>query len=221
MKKVTPEQAVKPKFLLCLALMLSNAGVNCNAAIIYPKAPDSGREIVATNVAPILQHDARFFDGLKMEDLTVAEPYREYYVIDLRNLVAGHLLAGTETRSWRYLLMHGTNATGAATLIADAQGALKYNDVQRPFFPNAPLDALRAAEKLPQIKGQDYEVRGLGIAPLNFTAIWLHGKSDDVIIPLPPTFGRFNENQSYSESQIIKVLKKDAEAVIQHPNLLR
>jgi hypothetical protein len=209
---------MKNKLLLGLALVLSG---NCGAAIIYPKAPDGGQEIVATNVAPILQHDARFFDGLKMEDLTVAEPYREYYVVDLRNLVAGHLLSGTETHSWRYLLMHGTNAIGAATLIDDARGALKYNDVQRPFFPNAPPDALRTAEKLPQIKKQDYEVRSLGIAPLNFTAVWLHGKSDDIIIPLPPTFGRFDDYQPYSESQIIKVLKNDAANVMKQPNLPR
>lgn len=209
---------MKSKLLLGLALVMSGI---CSAAIVYPKTPDNGREIIITNVAPILQHDTRFFDGLKMEDLTVAEPYRQYYVVSLTNLVAGHLLAGTETRTWRYPLMHGTNAIGAATLIDDAHGALKYNSIQRPIFPNAPLDALRAVEKLPRIKKQDYEVRGLGIAPLNFTAIWLHGKSDDIIIPLPPTFGRLKENQPYSESQIVKVLKKDAEDVIKHPNLLR
>jgi hypothetical protein len=205
---------MNPNLILCLALVLSG---NCDAAIVYPKAPDGGQEIVGTNVAPILQHDARFFDGLKMEDLTVAEPYREYYVIDLRNLVAGHLLSGTETHSWRYLLMHGTNAIGAATLIDNARGALKYNDVQRPFFPNAPPDVLRTAEKLPQIKKQDYEVRSLGIAPLNFTAVWLHGKSDDIIIPLPPTFGRWNAYQPYSESQMIKLLKPEAKKRLKNP----
>jgi hypothetical protein len=209
---------MKSRFILGLGLVLCG---NCGAAIIYPKAPDGGRDTVATNVAPGLQYDAGFFHGLKMRDLTVAKPYREYYVVDLRHLVAGNLLRGTETHSWRYLLMHGTNAVGAATLTDAPQGALKYNDVQRPFFPNAPLDALCAAEKLPQIKKQDYEVRSLGIASLNFMAVWLHGQSDDIIIPLPPTFGRFNENQAYSESQVIKVLRKDAQDVIKHPNLLR
>ncbi len=209
---------MKSKLILGLGLVLCG---NCGAAINYPRAPDGGPYTVATNVTPILQHDPDFFDGLKMQGLTVGKPYREYYVVDLTNLVAGHLLRGTETHSWRYLLMHGTNAIGAATLIEAPQGALKYNDVQRPFFPNAPLDALCAAEKLPQIKKQDYEVRSLGIAPLNFTAIWLHGRSDDILIPLPPTFGRFKENQPYSVTQVIKVLRMDAQDVIKRPNLLR
>ncbi|MGB8367968.1 MAG: hypothetical protein ACLPYZ_16070 [Limisphaerales bacterium] len=211
---------MKPKLILCLALLLDG---HCRAAIIYPKAPDGGREIVVTNVGPILGHDTRFFNGLKMEDLTVAEPYREYYVTNLAMLSSGHMLSATTSRSWRYMLMHGTNAVGAATLIYGGTNgsALKYNDVQRPYFPDAPLDALRAAEKLPQTKKQDYEVRALNIAPLNFKAVWLHGESDDIIIPLPPTFGRFNEYQPYSEAEIIRVLKKDAEDVIKHPNLLR
>ena len=211
---------MKPKLFLCLALVLNGY---CRAAIVFPKAPDGGREIVVTNVGPILARDTRLFDGLKMEDLTMAEPYREYYVTNLAMLASGHMLSATASRSWRYLLMHGTDAVGAATLIYGGTngGALEYNDVQRPFFPDAPLEALRAAEKLPQTKKQNYEVRALNIAPLNFMAVWLHGESGDIIIPLPSTFGRFNEYEPYSEAEIVKVLKKDAGDVIKHPNLLR
>jgi hypothetical protein len=178
---------------------------------------------VITNVGPIFGRDARLFNGLKMENLTVGEPYREYYVTNLAMLASGHMLSATASRSWRYMLMHGTNAVGAATLVSGGTNgsALTYNDVQQPFFPDAPPEALRAAEKLPQTKKQDYEVRALNIAPLNFMSVWLHGESDDIIIPLPPTFGRFNENQPYSEAEIIKVLKTDAEDVIKHPNLPR
>jgi hypothetical protein len=212
-------KTMKPKIILCLALVL---GGHSHAAIINPKALDGGREMVYTNVAPILRHDPRFFEGLKIEDLTIAEPHREYFV-GLTNLASGHMLSAATSRSWRYLLMHGTNAVGAATLIADGKNgnALKFNDLQHPFFPNATLEALRAAGKLPQTKKQDYELRYLGIPALNFVAVWLHGESDNILIPLPPTFGRFNDYQPYSESQIIKVLKKDADNVMKQPNLLR
>ena len=215
-----PVKIMKPILLLTLSLLLDG---HCRAAVIYPKAPDGGREIVVTNVGPILGHDTRFFDGLKMEDLTVAEPYREYNVTNLAMLASGHMLSATTSRSWRYMLLHGTNAVGAATLIYGGTNgdALEYNDVQRPFLPDAALEALRAAGKLQQTKKQDYEVRALNIAPLNFMAVWLHGKSDDIIIPLPSTFGRFNEYEPYSEAKIVKVLKKDAGDVIKHPNLLR
>jgi hypothetical protein len=204
-------------FVLLLAVVSLCAAQEKSPGIVYPKAPDGGREIVIENTGRILRNDPRFF-----EDLTIAEPHREYFV-GLTNLASGHMLSAATSRSWRYLLMHGTNAVGAATLIADGKNgnALKFNDLQHPFFPNATLEALRAAEKLPQIKKQDYELRYLGIPAVNFVAVWLHAESDDIIIPLPPTFGRFNDYQPYSESQIIKVLKRDADAVMKQPNLLR
>jgi hypothetical protein len=219
MKKVMLEQTMKSNLLLGLALVLSG---NCFAAIIYPKAPDGGRQIVIENVGQILHAYSDTFGSLRMEDLTIAEPHREYYVTNLENLASGHLLSGTASRSWRYLLVPGTNnAVGAATLIDDGNNAWKFNDLQQPFSPDAILEAVRRAEQLPQIKKQDYELRHLSIAPLNFVAVWLHAKSDDIIIPLPPTFGRFNDYQPYSESQILKVLKKDAANVMKQPNLLR
>jgi hypothetical protein len=210
---------MKPKLILCLALVLSG---NCYAAIIYPKAPDGGRQIVIENVGQILHAHPDTFGSLRMEDLTIAEPHREYYVTNLVNLTSGRLLSAATSRSWRYLLVRGTNnAVGAATLIDDGKNAWKFNDLQQPFFPDAILEAVRRAEQLPQIKKQDYELRYLSIAALNFVAVWLHAKSDDIIIPLPPTFGRFNDYQPYSESQIVKVLKKDAANVTKQPNLLR
>jgi hypothetical protein len=43
-----------------------------------------------------------------------------------------------------------------------------------------------------------------------FRAVWLHGKSDDIIIPLGATFGRWNAMQPYSESEMLKLLQPDA-----------
>jgi hypothetical protein len=209
-------------FVLLLVGVSLCAAQEKTPGIAYPKVPDGGRQMVIENVGRELRAHPDTLGGLRIEDLTVGEPHREYFV-GLTNLASGHMLSAAASRSWRYLLMHGTNAVGAATLIADGKdgNALKFNDLQHPFFPNATLEALRAAGKLPQTKKQDYELRYLGIPALNFVAVWLHGESDDILIPLPPTFGRFNDYQPYSESQIIKVLKKDAANVMKQPNLLR
>ena len=122
-----------------------------------------------------------------------------------------------------YLFIHGTNAVGAAGLIADEKTgkALKSNGLYQTDCSNETLEALRIAEQLPQIKKQDYEFRRLDSPPLSFVAVWLHGKSDDIIIPLPNTFGRWNAYQPYSESQMIKLLKPEAKKVLKQPNLLR
>ena len=78
-------------------------------------------------------------------------------------------------------------------------------------------EALQIAEQLPQVKKQDYEPRFLDSAPILFVAVWLHGKSDDIIIPLPPTFGRWNAYQPYSESEMIKLLEPEAKKKFKEP----
>ena len=60
---------MKTKFILGLALVLSGYG---RAAIVHPKAPDGGREIISAQVFPKLQRSPGFPGGLRVEDLTVA-----------------------------------------------------------------------------------------------------------------------------------------------------
>jgi hypothetical protein len=201
---------VKPRLILSLALVL---GGNCHAAIVYPKAPDGGRQMVYDNAAQIRQTDPRCLGGYRLEELTIADPYRDYGV-GLKDLTSGQLLSGAKSGgSWMYLFIHGANAVGAAGLIADEKTgkALNFNGLYETDFSNETLEALRMAEQLPQVKKQDYELRRLDSPGNSFVAVWLHGKSDDIIIPLPPTFGRWNAYQPYSESQIIELLKKAME----------
>ena len=209
--------------LTCLIIggIFRGMGANCDAAIVYPKAPEGGRQIVHKEVGEI--HRAHRTPGeVRMEDLTIAEPHREYFV-GLTNMASGHLLSAAGSSSWRYLLIHGTNAAGVAVLNADEKTgkSLRFSALYETCFANETLEALRKAEQLPQVKKQDYELRFLNIPAVYFCAVWLHEKSDDIIIPLPPTFGRMNAYQPYSESQIIKLLKKDAITVMKQPKLLR
>ena len=210
---------MKPKLILCIALVLSG---NCHAAIIHPKAPDGGRQMVFDYAGAILRSDPRFLGGFRLEELTFADPCQNYYV-GLTNLASGQLLSAAKPRGWRYLLMHGTNAAGAAGVIADDKTgkALKAIGLYQTDFSKETLEALRIAEQLPQTKEQDYEFRRLETSAVYFVAVWLHGKSDDIIIPLPPTFGRWNAYQPYSERQMIKLLKTEAEKVLKQPLLLR
>lgn len=197
---------------LIIGAIFRGVGGNCDAAIIFPKAPDGGEQMVRMHL------DAKLLKVSRIEDVTIADAHRVYYV-GATNLVSGQLLSAARIGPWRYLLLQGTNAVGAAELKADEKTGkvLGFNSLQRAFEPDAPLEALRMAEKLPQIQKEDYEVRYLNIAPVLFVAVWLHSKSDDIIIPLPNTFGRFNAYQPYSESEIIRVLKPVAEKRLQAP----
>ena len=200
---------------------------HCNAAIVYPKAPEGGRQLVIENVGPLVREHPNHslaIPGLRMEDVTIAEPHR-WYSVGATDLAAGHLLSSASSKSWRYILLHGTDAVGVAS-VSDADSktgkTLSFNGLFESGLSSETLEAARKAKELPQIKKQDYELRFLGVQAINFYAVWLHAESDDIIMPLPPTYGRkLNAFQPYSESEIIKALKSEAKEVMKAPNLLR
>ncbi|HKW30176.1 MAG TPA: hypothetical protein VJT54_12635 [Verrucomicrobiae bacterium] len=202
---------MNPKLLLGLALVLSG-DLNCPAAIIYPKAPDGGQQVIREAFKGLSRSISRYLGGYQIEDLTIANPFRDYSV-GLTNLASGQLLPAARAGTWRYVLMHGTNAVGAAELMADPTNstALKFAGLDTTDFPRQSLEALRRAEQLPQIQKPDYELRRLDCPSILFVAVWLHGKSDDILIPLPPARGRWNAYQPYSESEMIKLLQPEAE----------
>ena len=202
---------MKPKLLLCLALVFGS-DLNCPAAILHPEAPDGGEQVIRESFKGLSRSISRYLGGYQIEDLTIARPFRDY-AVGLTNLASGQLLPAARAGTWRYLLLHGTNAVGAAELMADpANGAaLKFANLDTTDFSRETQEALRRAESLPRIQKQDYELRRLDCPSVLFVAIWLHGKSDDILIPLPPTRGRWNAWQPYSESEMIKLLQSEAE----------
>jgi hypothetical protein len=99
----------------------------------------------------------------------------------------------------------------------DSNGKLrKPGGVSEGGFYGSILVGLQKAQELPQVQKQDYECRYLD-SPVFFHAIWLHGKSDDIIIPLPPTWNEWNAYQPYSESEITKLLKPEAKNKLKQP----
>ncbi|HUA69054.1 MAG TPA: hypothetical protein VMA13_10960 [Candidatus Saccharimonadales bacterium] len=207
------------KFLLGLVLIFSGLlGCTRRAAIVYPKAPDGGQEVVSEGMKTLSRSISRYLGGFQIEDLTLAQPFRDYSV-GPTNLAAGQLLSAAKPGEWHYPLMHGTNAVAAAELVADKEAGKppKFAGLDTSNFSKETLEALRIAEQLPQIEKQDYEVRRLDCPPILFVAVWLHGRSDDIIIPLPNTFGRWKAYQPYSESQMIELLKPEASKKLKAP----
>jgi len=208
---------MKTKPILCLALVLSGLhGHNSKAAIVFPKAPDEGRQIAYEKVSRVIQGFTNAFKGLKIEELTITDAHKMYSV-GPQDVVSGNLLSVAKFAGWRYLVVHGTNAVGEVPLIVSPKDGklLKAGGVFGDRLAQPTLMALQKVEELPQIKQQDYEPRYLSM-PMSFSAVWLHGKTNDIVIPLPPTWGKWNAYQPYSEDEITKLLKPVAEDELRH-----
>ncbi len=110
--------------------------------------------------------------------------------------------------------MEGNKGSGNVQLNASAKIELAVEGVHQTNFSQESLNAVQTAQQLPQVKKADYELRRLDIAALSVVIIWLHGQSDDILIPLPPTYGRFEPYRTYTEKQLIDILKPDAQSML-------
>jgi hypothetical protein len=184
---------------------------HCPAAIIYPEPPADGRQVVSQGLKEFPASMSRYLRGFELKDLTIGQPCRSYRV-ETTNLVSSQLLSAAKSDAWRYPLMHGTNVIASAELTTSKEnGSLEFAGIDTTDLPEETQEAIQKAEQLPQVKAADYEIRCLNCPPILFVAIWLHGKTDDIIIPLPPDRGQWNAYQPYSESGILQLLKPAAE----------
>jgi hypothetical protein len=208
---------MKAKLIICLALVLGGVrfDIRAGAAIVYPKEPEGGRQIVMKFASHFVGKNLPPFKGIRStNELTLAPPIREYYVSP-QDLASGLFLATARAGDWAYVFLDGTNAVGSENLMpAGKNGVLKFAGL---YDPDSFTKVLQFAEQLPEINKQDYEVRRLECAPILFRAIWLHGKTDDIIVSLPETFGRWQAYRPYSEREMIHLLKPEAEKKLAEP----
>jgi hypothetical protein len=196
------------KFLLSVAVFFSGLLIN-NAAIIYPLAPDGGQQIAAKHLDLSL---LKAFGITNTNNVTLGLPFRGYS-FSFSDMASGRLTPTNQPVWWYYPIMEGTNCHICVSLVADSfnTNRLKFATVGGSYSRNSISKTLQIASQLPQITKQDYEVRRLEAIPISFDALWFHAKSDDIIIPMPMAYGRWNAFQPYSEAEIIKLLKPEAE----------
>jgi len=185
-----------------LAAWILAVGANCYAAIIFPQAPEDGRQFAYKLVSDLLQSDTNVFRGPQLRDLTISKALPTYSIDG-----KGKLLPSGPPPAWAYLFMHDTNLVASVFLnvnrtngeIIKMGGVTMDNDHQT-------IRALNCAQEFSRTNGQDYEPRYLG-ADLSYQMLWLHGKTNDVIIPMEPTYGEMTPYRPYSEAQMMEFLK--------------
>ena len=190
---------------VCIALALGRA----QCAVVFPKAPEGGRNAVRTYTIGVLRYDPQFMRKFSFADLTVGQPFRNYYA-GRTNIATGQLLSGARPGDWTYLLLHGTNAVGGATVKSDKGIGPVCTGLFQSNFASETLIAFDIAKKLPQTRNHDYEMRRLDVPTMHFVALWLHAPSDDILIPLSSMFNEVKLYEIYPEKDVTKILQAAA-----------
>jgi hypothetical protein len=204
---------------LTLVLAAVFSVTTLHAAILYPQPP-FGAQAAASNAL-----DSKFLKPIThlppVKDLTISRPFGVYwYRINFTNPFSGPFLSATTLVGWRFLLSDVTNSAAVQ---------LRYDDNKRewpflgwafycacPTASDAVRQTLQAVEQLPQVQKKDYKLRYLDFMGLNFSAFWLHAKSDDIIMPVPE-YGKWQDYRPYSEQEITQILRHEVQEMLKRP----
>ncbi len=185
-------------------------------AIISRSAPRQGAARLAAHLTELLR-EGSLPSGMPakmhLERLSHSEPHPVFYV-PLDALAGGKLLDAATQASWRYLLVQDDAPIAEAELSAGRKGArgagakaLEFLGLTQGPFAGATVDALAAAERLPQVAAADYELRLLKIPAVYLVALWLHGAKDDILMPMGDPPGGLKRNKAYTEAGVMRALR--------------
>jgi hypothetical protein len=127
------------------------------------------------------------------------------YVLGLDD-VSQDALATARQVGWRYTVYCEGQPIVAAEVRAPAGEAIKFSHINQGQFVEATVAAMKQAESLEEVAESDYEARFLKIPALYVIALWLHSDTDDVLIPMPPTFDTLTPNEPYSAEEFFEIL---------------
>lgn len=187
--------------------------------ITFPKAPRAAAAKLVGHLTELARERKmpHRMAELRLESLSHSEAHAVYFV-PLDALAEGKLLQAAKQTSWRYLLVQDNAPVAEAELAAGGRGAkgaksraLDFMSLTHGPFAGATVDALGAAERLPQVARDDYELRLLKIPAVYFVALWLHGAKDDILLPMGQPPGGLKPNEPYTEAQVIAALRGGVE----------
>jgi len=185
--------------------------------ITFPKAPRAADARLVGHLTELTRESKGPMAAMRMESLSHSEAHPVYFV-PLDALTGGKLLEAAKQTSWRYLLVQDNAPVAEAEVSAGSRGAKGAKSGSPEFlsltqgpFAGATIDALDAAERLPQVARADYELRLLKIPAVYFVALWLHGAKDDILIPMGDPPAGLKPNEPYSEAAVIAALHDSAE----------
>jgi hypothetical protein len=184
--------------------------------ITLRNVPRQGAARLAAHLTELLRQKKFPFEmpvKMRVEALSHSEPHPVFYV-PLDALAAGKLLDAATQTSWRYLLVQDDAAIAEAELSSGRRGAkgagakaLEFLGLTQGPFTAATIEALAAAEQLPQVAAADYELRLLKVPAVYLVALWLHGAKDDILVPMGDPPRGLKKNRPYTEAAVIKALR--------------
>lgn len=175
-------------------------------SLFLPPAPDGTAEAIAHGLrrARAAGHLTLPGPAAAAVVVTPVAPHR-VYTMGRDALLEGRGLAAARPAGWRAIVLQGGEAVAAVEFKGVAGDAHNFKSVNQGSLVEATAVAIAAAELLPEVKAEHYELRLLSIPAIRLVALWLHGSDGQLFLPLAPAPGHFKAHTPYGEAHFFEL----------------
>jgi hypothetical protein len=181
-----------------------------------PEAPETATAVVSSTVRAFAESGNFRLPALRSATgpLQVMQSH-QVFTLDLTDLVAGRGLQAARPSGWRFLIQDGEKVVAAAETVVTGISAehLFSGFSEGPFAPST-ADAIRTAQRLPDVERGEFELRLLRVPALYFMAVWVYdtGGKGDLLLPLAPAPQGIQAGQAVAATTLLRELASRAEA---------
>jgi hypothetical protein len=179
-------------------------------SIITANPPTDGAETVRAGVNSLItvSGDARreLTPSVgSFASVSTSAPHPVYHA-GLDAVLEGSLVTSAQFSCWRYLLLDDDRILAAAEIQPGSEEVeTTFLGVSTGKSVRSTVRAIARAERIEEVRENDYELRLLRIPSLYVVALWLHSE-DDLFVLIPPTPRRLVPYSVHSAEQLINAL---------------
>ncbi len=137
--------------------------------------------------------------------------------ISLRDIADGRGVETAQPTILRFLVLEAESVIALAEVSIDAAGnAEEFRKFTRGPSVQGTVEAIAAAEAMPQVQAGAFELRAIGISPLHVQALWLKDEGDDadIVIPVFPVPPPLIAGRPQSPSEFFSSLQDNARRML-------
>lgn len=187
-------------------------------AMHYAAPPDGTEQVAGQGVEAVVRtarmktSGGRALTMTAPEQLALTAPHAMYNV-SLEAIINRVPIDDAPQTAWRYLVDAGDGAVASSEVAIGADGQLTFAQLNEGPFVAATAQALRDAERIPEVANGNYEARVLRVPALYVLALWLKDLDDsnDLIIPLDPAPPYLDAGFVYREPEFYNALTAPAQ----------
>lgn len=124
--------------------------------------------------------------GAQKDQLALSTPH-QVFTMGRDDVTSGGGLDRARPVGWRFLIHEGGRVIASAETTPLPDGTHEVSETVEGPFDAATDNAVTAVRNLPQLQGDNFELRLLRIPAVYIMALWLHSPSTDLLVPLAPS----------------------------------